>query len=177
MSIWQPTTSGLTAPIPDDEHRNVHDARGALQDLADVRALFGHRLATPWWYKTVSALTVSVLFIGAGMPYDSINFGSFSTGASMVVLAVILGPVMLRELLKRSTGASLDRYSNGWTVPSMALIALLVGCVCLQTFGDVDLAPLAGAAVGFVFTYLYERRIDRRLARGQFPTAARRAPA
>jgi hypothetical protein len=161
----------------DGEQGNVHDARGALHDVADVRARFGHRLATPWWYKVMSALIVAALFIGAGMPYDSITLGSFSTGASMVVLAVIVGPVLMRELLKRSTGASFDRYSNGWTVPSMALIGLLVACVSLQTFGDVDLAPLAGAAVGFVFTYLYEQWTDRRLARGQFPTAARRGQA
>src|SRR5690606_7271080 len=97
-----------------------------------------------------------------------ISFGSFSTGASLAVVAVVVGPVLLRELLKRSTGASFDRYNNGWSVPSLGLIALLVACVSLQKFAELDLAPLVGAAVGFAFTYLYEEWTDRRLARGEF---------
>ena len=153
---------------------SADDARVALQDLSDVRARFGRRLATPWWYKVVSAFLVAALFTGAGMPYESIDLGSFSTGASLVVLAVAVGPVLLRELLRLSTGASFDRYRNGWTIPSLALIALLVTCVSLQAFADVDLAPLAGAAAGFVLTYLYEWWTDRQLARGQFPTHGRR---
>ena len=156
---------------------NADDARGALQDLESVRARFGHRLATPWWYKDASALIIAALFIGAVMPYESISFGSSSTGASLLVLAVILGPPFLRDLLKRSTGASFDRYRNGWTVPSFALIGLLVACVSLQTFANVDLAPLVGAVVGFVFTYVYEQWIDHCLAHGEFPAAGRRAPA
>ena len=115
---------------------NADDARGALQDLESVRARFGHRLATPWWYKAASALIIAALFIGAGMPYESISFGSSSTGASLLVLAVILGPPFLRDLLKRSTGASFDRYRNGWTVPSFALIGLLV-------YGTYDLTNMA----------------------------------
>ena len=116
-------------------------------------------------------------FIAAGMPYESISFGSSSTGASLLVLVVLLGPPFLRDLLKRSTGASFDRYRNGWTVPSFALIGLLVACVSLQTFANVDLAPLVGAVVGFVFTYVYVLWIDQRLAHGEFPAAGRRAPA
>ena len=161
----------------DSERSNADDARGALQDLESVRARFGHRLATPWWYKVVSALIVAALFTGAGMPYESIAFGSFSTGAFLAVLAAVAGPVFLRGLLKRSTGASLDRYSNGWAVPSMALVGLLVACLSLQAFADVDLAPLVGAAAGFLFTYLYEQWTDRRLARGEFPASGRRTQA
>lgn len=153
---------------PDREAGDVSDARDALQDLDRVRVRLGHRLATPWWYKLVSALIVAALFTGAGMPYESISFGSFSTGASLVVVAVAVGPVLLRELLKRSTGASFDRYHNGWSMPSLGLVALLVACVSLQKFADMDLAPLVGAAVGFVFTYVYEEWTDRRLARGEF---------
>ncbi|USQ77328.1 hypothetical protein [Ornithinimicrobium cryptoxanthini] len=159
----------------DGDKGNADDARGALRDLDNIRARFGNRLATPWWYKVVSALVVAALFIGAGMPYESISFGSFSTGASLVVLAAVVGPVFLREILRRSTGASFDRYTNGWTVPSMALIGLLVTCVSLQVFADIDLAPLVGAAVGFVVTYLYEQWIDQRLARGDFPAFGRSA--
>ena len=81
--------------------------------------------------------------------------------------------VLLRELLRLSTGASFDRYRNGWTIPSLALIALLVTCVSLQAFADIDLAPLVGAAAASVLTYLYEWWTDRRLARGQFPPHGR----
>lgn len=168
---------GTDGADPDREKGTANNARDALQDLNSVRARFGHRLATPWWYRVVSALIVAALFTGLGMPYESISLGSFSTGASLVVLALVVGPLFLRELLKRSTGASFDRYSNGWTVPSMALCGLLVACVSLQVFASIDLAPLIGAAVGFVFTYLYEQRIDRRLARGEFPAAGKRARA
>lgn len=152
----------------------MSDARDALRDLASVRVRLGHQLVTPWWYKLVSALIIAVLFIGAGMPYESISFGSVSTGASLVVLTVGLGPLLLRDLLKRSTGASFDRYNNGWTLPSLALVSLLVACVSLQKFADVDLAPLVGAAIGFAFTCVYEEWTDRRLARGRFPAANRR---
>lgn len=91
------------------------------------------------------------------------------------MLTLALGPLLLRELLKRSTGASFDRYNNGWTLPSLALVSLLVACVSLQTFAYVDLAPLGGAVVGFVFTCLYEEWTDRRLAGGRFLAAKRKA--
>lgn len=153
------------------------DARGALEDLDGLRARFGRRLATPWWYKAISALIVAALFAGAGMPYESISFGSASTGVALVAAAVVVGPVLLLELLKRSTGASFDRYRNGWGIFSLALIGVFVGCVSLQAFADIDLAPLVGAAAGFVATYLYEQQTDRRLARGEFPAADERAQA
>jgi hypothetical protein len=165
--------SGLEGPHPDHPTGDAEGAREALQDLDDVRARFGDRLTTPWWYKTAAALVVATLFAGAGMPYAGIPVGSASTGAAVVVLAAVVGPVLLRALLKRSTGASLDRYSNGWTLPSLALIGLLVICLSLQAFADLDLAPLVGGAVGFVLTYLYEQWTDRRLARGEFPAATR----
>lgn len=111
------------------------------------------------------------------MSYESLSFGSPATGASLVVVTVVLGPLWLRELLKRSTGASFDRYRNGWTVASMALVGLLVLCVSLQAFAGLEFAPLVGAGVGFVFTYLYEQRIDQRLAGGQFPAATVRGRA
>ncbi|WP_158648110.1 hypothetical protein [Nocardioides houyundeii] len=163
----------LDHPGPGRAMGDAEDARGALRDLDHVRARFGHRLATPWWYKVMASAIVAALFTGAGMPYESISLGSFSTGAFLVVFAAVVGPVALRGLLKRSTGASFDRYNNGWTIPSVALIGLLVVCVSLQTFADLDLAPLVGAAVGFVFTYLYEQWTDRRLARGEFPAGKR----
>lgn len=152
-----------------DMRDSVYDARTALQEMDSARARFGHQLATPWWYKLVSAMIVAVLFVGAGMPYERLSFGSSRTGALLVVVTVVIGPLWLRELLKRSTGATFDRYSNGWTVASMALIGMLVLCVSLQAFADLEFAPLFGAGVGFAFTYLYEQRIDHRLARGQFP--------
>lgn len=160
-----------------DEGDSGYDARAALRDTDRARARFGHRLATSWWYKLVSAMIVAVLFVGAGMPYESLSFGSSATGASLIVVTVILGPLWLRELLKRSTGASFDRYRNGWTMASMALIGLLVLCVSLQAFAGLEFAPLVGAAVGFVFTYLYEQRIDQRLAAGTFPAATARGRA
>lgn len=160
-----------------DERDRVYDARAALQETDSARARFGHRLATPWWYKLASAIIVAALFVGAGMPYESLSFGSPATGASLIVVMVIIGPLWLRELLKRSTGASFDRYRNGWTIASMALIGLLVLCVSLQTFAGLDVAPLIGASVGFVFTCLYEQRIDQRLAAGQFPAATGRGRA
>lgn len=153
---------------------NPYEARAALQDLDESRARFGQQLATPWWYKLASASIVAAMFVGAGMPYQSLALGSATTGASLLVVAVIIGPLGLRELLKRSTGASFDRYRNGWTVPSFMLIGLFLTCVLLQKFADVDLAPLLGAVVGFCFTYLYEGWTDRRLARGHFPTDAAR---
>ena len=160
-----------------DEGDGVYDAEAALRDTDSARARFGHRLATPWWYKLVSATIVAVLFVGAGMPYESLSFGSPATGASLVVLTVVIGPLWQRELLKRSTGASFDRYRNGWTVPSMALVGLLVLCVSLQAFAGVEFAPLVGAGVGFAFTYFYEQRIDKRLATGEFPAATARGRA
>lgn len=163
-----------------DRHRATGDtdgARGALQELDGLRARFGRRLATPWWYKVVSALMVAALFAGAGMPYESISFGSASTGVALVAAGVVVGPVLLLELLKRSTGASFDRYRNGWTVFSLVLIGFFVVCMSLQAFADLDLAPLVGAAVGFVATYLYEQQTDRRLARGQFPVTGGRTGA
>lgn len=160
-----------------DEGESGYDARAALGDTDRARARFGHRLATPWWYRLVSALIVAVLFVGAGMPYDSLSFGSPAAGASLVVVTVVIGPLWLRELLKRSTGASFDRYRNGWTIASMALVGLLVLCVSLQAFARLEFAPLVGAGVGFVFTYLYEQRIDQRLAGGQFPAASSRGRA
>lgn len=69
---------------PDREEGRVSDARDALQDLDSVRVRLGHRLATPWWYKLASALIIAALFIGAGMPYESIDFGSVKTGASLL---------------------------------------------------------------------------------------------
>ena len=169
--------SGVSFGDVGDHGDGVYDARAALRDTDSARARFGHRLATPWWYKLVSAMLVAVLFVGAGMPYESLSFGSPATGASLVVVTVVLGPLWLRELLKRSTGASLDRYRNGWTVASMALIGLLVLCVSVQAFAGLELAPLIGAGVGFVFTYLYEQRIDQRLADGQFPARTARGRA
>lgn len=154
---------------PDDQGPGADEARAALQDLDVARARFGQQLVTPWWYKLASASMMAVMFIGSGMPYESLSFGSASTGASLVALTVAIGPLGLRELLKQSTGASFDRYRNGWTIPSFMLIGLLVLCALLQKFAEIELAPLIGAAVGFVFTYLYEQWTDRRLAGGQFP--------
>ncbi|GAB2861646.1 hypothetical protein [Nocardioides pacificus] len=90
-------------------------ARGALRDLDDVRARFGHRLTTPWWYKVVAALIVAALFAGTGMPYDSLLLGSSVIGAFLVVFAAVAGPVLLRALLKRSTGASFTYLHEEWT--------------------------------------------------------------
>jgi len=160
-----------------DEGDSAYDAQAALRETDSARARFGHRLATPWWYRLLSAMIVAALFVGAGMPYESLSFGSPATGASLVVVTVVIGPLWLRELLKRSTGASFDRYRNGWTAPSMALIGLLVLCVSLQAFAGLEFAPLIGACVGFGFTYLYEQRIDQRLAGGQFPAATARGRA
>lgn len=148
----------------------AYEARAALQDLDAARARFGHHLVTPWWYKLVSASIVAVMFIGSGMPYETLSFGSASTGASLLVVTVIIGPLGLRELLRRSTGASFDRYHNGWTIPSFMLIGLFVVCALLKKFAGLELAPLIGAAVGFTFTYVYEQWTDRRLAQGRFPT-------
>jgi hypothetical protein len=153
--------------------RSAEGARRALRELDEVRSRFGHQLAAPWWYKALAALTVGLLFVGAGMPYETVSVGSSSTGAGLVVVAAVLGPLGLRELLKRSTGASFDRYHDGWARPSMVLIALLVACVCLQSFADLDLAPLVGAGVGAAFTFACEERTDRRLARGHFPAGER----
>lgn len=160
-------------PAPDDGP-GADEARAALQDLDITRARFGHQLVTPWWYKLASASIVAAMFVGSGMPYESLSFGSASIGASLLVLTVVIGPLGLRELLRQSTGASFDRYRNGWTVPSLMLVGLLVLCALLQKFADIELAPLIGAAVGFVFTYVYEQWTDRRLARGQFPTGTTR---
>ena len=163
--------SGVEDPFGQsgDRRDSRHDARAAMRDVDTERGRLGRELATPWWYKLASATLMAVLFIGAGMPYESVSFGSSSTGASLIVLAVVIGPLWLRELLKRTTGASLDRYRNGWTVASVALVGLLLLCVSVQAFADVEFAPIAGAGVGFAVAYFYERRTDQRLARGQFP--------
>ena len=163
--------SGVEDPFGQgsDQRDSGRDARAALRDVDTARGRFGRELTTPWWYKLASAALMAVLFIGAGMPYESLSFGSSSTGVFLIVLAVVIGPLWLRELLKRTTGASLDRYHNGWTVASIAMVGLLVLCVSLQAFADVEFAPIAGAGVGFAVAYLYEQRTDRRLARGQFP--------
>lgn len=153
-----------------DDGSGAYEAGAALHDVDMARARFGRQLATPWWYKLVSASIVAVMFIGSGMPYESLSLGSASTGASLLVVTVVIGPLGLRELLKKSTGASFDRYRNGWTIPSFMLIGLFVLCALLKKFAGVEFAPLTGAAVGFVFTYSYEQWTDRRLARGQFPT-------
>lgn len=49
------------------------------------------------------------------------------------------------------------------------LIALLVICMAAQTFLQVDWALLAGAGLGFLLTYLLERRTDAALHRGELP--------
>jgi hypothetical protein len=144
----------------DDEGDGVYDAEAALRDTDSARARFGHRLVTPWWYKLVSAMIVAVLFVGAGMPYESVSFGSSATGASLVVLTVVIGPLWLRELLKRSTGASFDRYRDGWTVPSMALVGLLVLCVSLKAFAGRGVRS-SGRCRGGVRLHLLLRATDR----------------
>lgn len=156
---------------PSDDPRVAREAHAALDDLSGVRARFGRRLSTPWWYKVASALLMALLFVGAGMPYESLSFGTPAAGAFLVVLVLAAGPFFLRELLKSATGASLDRYRNGWTVPSLLIVSLLVLCVALQAYAAVEWAPLVGAVIALVGTYLYELRIDRQLGRGEFPPA------
>lgn len=134
-----------------------------------MRARLACRLTTPWWYKALSGLVVAVLFIGVGMTFDNFPFGGGTTGTVLVAVSVASAPTALLWVLRQSTGASVDRYRGEWGPASLMLIALLVICMAAQTFLQVDWALLAGAGLGFLLTYLLERRTDAALHRGELP--------
>ncbi|MFS0705715.1 hypothetical protein AB6N23_14470 [Cellulomonas sp. 179-A 9B4 NHS] len=155
---------------------NPHAAADAsLRDVEHAVQRLARSLVTPWWYKTAASATVAGLFVGIGMATGSVPFGSATTGELLVVLCAAAAPAALLRALQASTGASVDRYRDGWVVPSLVLIALLAVCWTLQAAAGLPWALLVGAALAFVGTYLYEVRVDRGLRRGRFP--APRAPA
>lgn len=155
----------------------ARDAANILEDLDGARARLAQRIVTPWWYKALSSLIVTLLFIGVGMTFENFPFGSGTTGTLLVAVSVASAPTALLWVLRHTTGASVDRYQGAWTGASLALIGLLVLCMAAQVLLDLPWAILAGAGAGFVLTYVLEHRTDARLRRGELPPPAVESPA
>ena len=149
------------------------DARAALQEITDTRRRLAARIASPWWYRLGAAACTASLFLGVGLLVGRPEAGSSTESAStlLIVFGAIFAPMALLAALKRSTGISVERYSEGlgtWYAVVFGLFAL--GLV-LQAFVGVPLAlPVAGVGA-FVATVLTERRLDdllrRRIRDGQ----------
>ncbi len=141
------------------------EARAALEESTGAQQRIAARVTSPWWYRLGAGLCTASLFIGTGLVVGRAGPGDGAETAStlLVVVGAIVGPIALLSALKRSTGVSVDRYSDGmgaWYVTVFALFAL---AFALQQFAGVPVALPVASIGAFVVTVLSERRLDTRL--------------
>ena len=79
---------------------------------------------------------------------------------SLIVLGACVAPIVLLWALNRSTGISIDRYSQGMAGWYIVTFSLLVVAFVLQAFLHVPFALVAAGLVAYVVTYDRECRLD-----------------
>lgn len=138
------------------------DALASLQKLTSAQQRIADRVASPWWYGLGAALCTASLFVGTGLVVgDPDPSRSAETGSSLlVVLGAVVAPLALLSGLKRSTGVSVDRYSQGLGAWYVIVFTLFAVAFVLQQFAGVAFALPAAGVGAFVATLLTERRID-----------------
>jgi len=138
------------------------EARAALQDFTGAQDRIAAQVTSPWWYRLGAALCTASLFVGMGLvvgrtdPSDAAE----TTSSLLVVLGAVVAPVALLAGLKRSTGVSVDRYSQGMGPWYLVVFLLLAITFALQQFAGIPLAMAVGGIGAFIATLLSERRID-----------------
>lgn len=137
-------------------------ARTALQDLGAARERIAVRISSPWWYRVGIALCTACMFVGMGLLVGRPAPGSGVEAASMslIVLGACVAPIVLLWALNRSTGISIDRYSQGMAGWYIVTFSLLVVAFVLQAFLHVTFALVAAGLVAYVVTYDRECRLD-----------------
>lgn len=129
---------------------SVHVARSRLAD----------RLASPWWYKLIAALSTASLFVAISFTLDDIFF---STAMALFVFGAIVGPSLGLAALRRATGVSINRYGEGLGVWYLVVFGIMIVAFVLQYLLQVPYVYYVGAVVAFVATLWLEFHIDRLL--------------
>lgn len=138
------------------------EARAALQELTGAQERIAAQVVAPWWYRLGAALCTASLFVGMGLVVGQTNPSDAAETASslLIVLGAVVAPIALLAGLKRSTGVSVDRYSQGMGVWYVIVFGLLAIAFVLQQFAGVPFALAAGGVGAFIATVFNERRID-----------------
>ncbi|WP_220457980.1 MULTISPECIES: hypothetical protein [unclassified Actinotalea] len=149
------------------ESATPDDARAALRQLDDARALLAERIASPWWYRLGAASCTTSMFVGMGLLVGrpEARGTTESVATLLITLGAVVAPVVLLWALKRATGVSVERYAEGLGAWYVVVFGLLALAFALQAFAGVPAALHVAGAVAFVATVVTERRIDERLRR------------
>lgn len=155
-------SSGQLAGMESSSYTTPDSARAALRELTTVRGRIADRITSPWWYRVGVSLSTTCLFLGMGLVLGRPDPGSGAEAASSLLIAsgACVAPIALLWALKRSTGVSIDRYSQGMAGWCIVMFSLLAVAFVLQQFVGVPFALAAAGVVAFVVTYDRERRID-----------------
>lgn len=133
-----------------------------MDSVQDARSRLAERLASPWWYKLIAALSTASLFVAISFTLDDIFF---SSAMALVVFGAIVGPSVNVAELKRRTGVAVDRYRDGLGAWYLTVFGILVVGFVLQYLLGVPYVLYVGAGVAFVATIWLEFHIDRLLRR------------
>ena len=140
-------------------------AQASLQELTSARERIASRITSPWWYRVGAALCVASGFVGTSLLIGNSGPGvpdgdSYPAGYVLVALGCCIGLPVLLWALHRSTGVSIDRYSQGMARHEIVMFSLIAVGFLLQGWLRVPFALAAVGVVAFVVMYDNERRID-----------------
>ncbi|MBL6280295.1 hypothetical protein JMF97_29455 [Micromonospora fiedleri] len=137
------------------------EARRALAEITDGRAVVAGQAVAPWWYHPGMGASLLWAFAAVSVGWAWIPYG--------VIIGLLLGPLLLNFAANHATGVSLDRYHATPAArrisvrAGMALPVLIVLGLALEWGADLRGSMAACGVVMLVITIVAGRRIDAAL--------------